>query len=43
MGNNRYKKHLLARHIRLVMSREEHDNNHNDNPEDYNHEHERQG
>lgn len=36
-----YKRHLEKRHIRRVMSREEHNDNHSLNPGDYDHYHER--
>lgn len=40
MAKKQYRKHIRKRHIRFMMSRTEHDENHSINPDDYNHIHE---
>jgi hypothetical protein len=41
MSDRHYLMHISKRHIRIMMSREEHDDNHQDNPKDYNHVHDK--
>jgi len=40
MTDENYLKHISRRHIRLIITREEHDDNHIFHQSDYNHTHE---